>query len=92
VCELTAPLWGVGELQSVSEVREHEAAIAADYPALTTGLEAAGLRQERRVMRLRPEQPAFTILENGDLELTFALPKGTYATTLLSELAVLDEA
>ena len=75
VCELTAPLWGVGE-----------------HPGLTAGLEAAGLRQERRVMRLRPEQPSFTALENGDLELTFALPKGTYATTLLSELAVLEEA
>jgi tRNA(Glu) U13 pseudouridine synthase TruD len=42
-------------------------------------------------MRLRPEQPSFSALENGDLELTFALPKGTYATTLLSELAALDE-
>jgi tRNA pseudouridine13 synthase len=91
VCELTAPLWGVGELQSVSEVRELEAAIAAEHPGLTAGLEAAGLRQERRVMRLRPEQPSFTVLENGDLELSFALPKGTYATTLLSELAYLDE-
>jgi tRNA pseudouridine13 synthase len=91
VCELTAPLWGVGELQSVGEVRELESAIAAEHPGLTTGLEAAGLRQERRVMRLRPEQPSFTALENGDLELTFALPKGTYATTLLSELALLDE-
>jgi tRNA(Glu) U13 pseudouridine synthase TruD len=39
-----------------------------------------------------PEQPTFTALENGDLAPTFALPKGTYATTLLSELAVLDEA
>jgi tRNA pseudouridine13 synthase len=81
----------VGELQSIGEVRELEATIAADYPALTAGLEAAGLRQERRVMRLRPEQPSFTALENGDLELSFALPKGTYATTLLSELAYLDE-
>lgn len=64
---------GVGELQSIGEVRELEAAIAAiaaiaaEHPALTAGLEAAGLHQERRVMRLRPEQPSFTMLHNSDL-------------------------
>ena len=91
VVELTAPLWGQGELQSVGEVRELEAAIIKPYPELTAGLEAASLRQERRVIRLRPTDPSITLLENGDLQLQFTLPKGTYATTLLSELAFLDE-
>lgn len=91
VLELTAPLWGQGDLQSIAEVRELETALVTPYPELTAGLESAGLRQERRVIRLRPEQPSFTVLENGDLELRFDLPKGTYATTLLSELAILDE-
>lgn len=91
VLELTAPLWGNGELQSIGAVRELEAAIMQLHPELTAGLEAAGMRQERRVMRLRPDHPSFTVLENGDLELKFDLPKGTYATTLLRELAILDE-
>lgn len=91
ILELTAPLWGQGELQSIGEVRELESAIAAEHPELTAGLEAAGLRQERRVMRLRPGNPGFNVLDSGDLELRFDLPKGTYATTLLSELAELDE-
>lgn len=91
VLELTAPLWGNGELQSIGEVSELEAALIGRYPELSAGLEAAGLRQERRVMRLRPVDPSFTVLENGDLELKFDLPKGTYATTLLRELAILDE-
>jgi len=90
VVELTAALWGNGELQSVAAVRELETALLAGFPELTAGLEACGLRQERRVMRLRPLQPVLAVLENGDLQFQFDLPKGTYATTLLRELAVLD--
>lgn len=91
VVELTAPLWGSGELQSVAAVRELEMTLLAGFPELTAGLAACGLRQERRIMRLRPLEPSFEVLENGDLQLQFDLPKGTYATTLLRELAVLDE-
>lgn len=91
IVELTAPLWGIGELQSVNEVRELETALLAGFPELTAGLEACGLRQERRVMRLRPLHPVFAALENGDFQFQFDLPKGTYATTLLRELAILDE-
>lgn len=89
--EITAPLWGIGELHSVGDVRDLEMEVMARFPELTAGLEAAGLRQERRVMRLRPTSPEFVVLGGGDLQLSFDLPRGTYATTLLRELAVLDE-
>jgi len=88
--ELTAPLWGCGALTSAGAVRDLEMAVMSCYPELTAGLEAAGLRQERRVMRLRPIQPNFTPLPEGDFRLCFDLPRGTYATTLLRELALLD--
>jgi tRNA pseudouridine13 synthase len=91
IVELTAPLWGSGELQSVGEVRELEQNLLAGFTDLSAGLEAFGLRQERRVMRLRPLDSTFEVVENGDLQLRFDLPKGTYATTLLRELAELDE-
>jgi tRNA pseudouridine13 synthase len=91
IVELTAPLWGCGELQSVEEVRALEHELVAAFPQLTTGLEACGLRQERRVMRLLPLRPVLEVLENGDLTFQFDLPKGAYATTLLRELAVLAE-
>jgi len=91
VVELTAPLWGQGELSSVGEVRALEIETAQHYPELTAGLESTGLRQERRVMRLRPIAPHLVVQDNGDLELKFDLPRGSYATTLLSELALLDE-
>jgi tRNA pseudouridine13 synthase len=89
--EITAPLWGCGEVHSAGEVRELELEVMARFPELTAGLEAAGLRQERRVMRLRPINPEFVILEGGDLQMRFDLPRGTYATAVLRELAVLDE-
>ena len=89
--ELTAPLWGVGELHSADEVRELESTVVSSFPELTAGLEAAELRQERRVIRLRPINPELRAREGGDLELRFDLPRGTYATTLLRELAVLVE-
>ena len=84
-------MWGVGPLQSAGEVREMEVAIMDRHPALTAGLGAAGLRQERRVRRLRPINAEFQALPDGHIQLSFDLPRGTYATTLLRELATLQE-
>jgi len=88
IVELTAPLWGQGELASGGEVQELEREVASRFPELTAGLEAAGLRQERRVIRLRPVNPAIAGLEGGDLEFRFDLPRGAYATALLGAIAV----
>lgn len=89
--ELTAPLWGSGELHTVEDVQKMELEVMARYPELTKGLEDAGLRQERRVMRLRPTHSDLVVLEGGDLQLSFNLPRGTFATALLRELALLVE-
>ncbi|HVR80974.1 MAG TPA: tRNA pseudouridine(13) synthase TruD [Luteimonas sp.] len=85
----TAPLWGRGELRTTDAARELEQAALADDEslALRAGLEAAGLKQERRATRLRPLAMTW---EWGSgacvLGLRFALPPGTYATTVLAEL------
>lgn len=84
--ELTAPMWGLGELHTASEVRALEQAIAEQQPEITAGLEATGLRQERRVMRLRPTHSEFNVLPDGDLQVSFDLPRGCYATSLMREL------
>jgi tRNA pseudouridine13 synthase len=89
ILELTAPLWGQGELHTAGVVRELEAEVTGRFPELTAGLEAAGLRQERRVMRLRPVNPKLRGRDSGDLEFRFDLPRGAYATTVLGELAEL---
>lgn len=83
-----APLWGRGELRSTGDARALELAALADDDslALRAGLEAAGLKQERRATRLRPDGLAWCWLDDGALELSFALPPGTYATSVLAEL------
>jgi tRNA pseudouridine13 synthase len=84
----TGPLWGEGELRSSDAARDLElAALAGDTASrLRKGLEGAGLKQERRALRLRPQDMAWRWHDDAALELGFALPPGCYATTVLHEL------
>jgi tRNA pseudouridine13 synthase len=85
----TAPLWGRGALRSAAAAAELEASALGDAQSLVlrAGLEAAGLKQERRATRLRPQALAWDWRDGQTLELRFALPPGTYATTVLAELS-----
>lgn len=90
----SAPLWGRGELRTTGAARrlEESALSAPDALALRAGLEAAGLRQERRATRLRPDALAWNWLGGGGtLELAFSLPPGAYATTVLAALGDVSE-
>ena len=89
----TAPLWGRGPLRSTGEAAALEAAALADgdAPALRAGLEAAGLKQERRATRLRPQDLQADWIDPAALRLRFSLPAGCYATTVLAELGALSD-
>ncbi len=87
----TGPLWGRGESRSGPPLHARETAWVAPYADLRTGLEAAGLSQERRATRVRPEGLAWSSPAPGVLELRFALPPGAYATGLLAELGGVEE-
>ena len=82
----SGPLWGRGEPLTGSMVRILEDAIVARDSALAQGLEAAGLRQERRALRLLPQELTLQWLDESALRIAFQLPAGCYATTLLREL------
>ena len=84
----TGPLWGRGELRTTGAARaiETDALSEPVLVRLREGLEAAGLKQERRALRLRPDDLAWEWLGDDVLQLTFALPPGAYATTVLAEL------
>lgn len=82
----TGPLWGEGELRSTGQVEEIERAAAAACADLAAGLEANGLRQERRALVLRPSALACAWLPGGDLELRFDLKSGSYATVIIREI------
>ena len=90
----SGPLWGRGELRTQARARELELAALADdhLCALRAGLEHAGLDQERRALRLRPDGLDFDWPEPDVLRLRFALPAGCYATTVLAELGAVTGA
>ena len=83
--QLSAPLWGRGEPLAQTEAAEIEAAALAEYSVDRDGLEQAGLNQERRTLLLEPQHLQYQVDDNT-ITLKFALPSGSYATSVLREL------
>ncbi|MGY0504580.1 tRNA pseudouridine(13) synthase TruD [Luteimonas sp. e5] len=88
----TGPLWGRGELRSTGVVQALEQGIAARHAPLCAGLEAAGMRQERRSLRLWPRHVHWHWPQPDVLELGFELPAGSYATSVLHALGEVVDA
>ena len=82
----TGPLWGRGKLESGGEVSRLEHWVTQDLEEMRSGLEQAGLEQDRRALRLVPREVDWRWLEKGTLQLCFWLPAGSYATVVLREL------
>jgi tRNA pseudouridine13 synthase len=90
----SGPLWGDGETPAADAAGELERSVAARDEDLARGLAGARMDQERRALRLLPRDLAWRWLdETGGteggraLEVSFGLPAGAYATTVLRELA-----
>ena len=91
--DITAPMWGAGELMSTKEVASFEQSIGSQFQTFCEGLAKFGLKQERRKIRLCVEDTSIKIdkkVENTHEEntvvLSFSLPAGSYATTVIREL------
>jgi len=83
----SGPLWGRGEPPTLGAARALEEAVLAPYADFRAGLEAAGLKQERRALRLVVSDLQWHWPQDGqDLQLSFELPAGCYATAVLREL------
>ena len=87
----TGVLWGKGSLMSGDQTAASEAECAESNSVLCQGLEAAGLKQERRSLRLCVADLTWE-LEADDLILSFFLPAGSYATTVLREIICYQDA
>ena len=89
----TAPLWGRGNSRSQEAALALENAALSDPQSLTLreGLEAAGLKQERRAARLRPRDLQWSWPDTDCLALQFSLPPGAYATIVLAELGQVSD-
>lgn len=83
----SGPLWGRGELLSKGEVTKIEKKLADKFPIFDVGLKNARLDQERRSLRLSVSNLKCDYSpDNKNLQLSFFLPAGGYATAVLREL------
>ena len=81
----TGPMWGAGEPATHSQVRALEAAVAAGLAEEAELCAGAGMRQERRSLRLRVHELGCED-EPGAVWLRFRLGRGCFATAVLREL------
>ncbi|MFK8077998.1 MAG: tRNA pseudouridine(13) synthase TruD [Granulosicoccus sp.] len=87
----SAPWWGRGATPAKSDCLEFENAALSEFAEVLTGLEKAGLAQERRALRARALELQARWVNDSTLELSFLLSPGVFATTLLCELGVCRE-
>ncbi len=80
----TGPLPGAGEPMTSGAVRALEADTLRAFEPLPALLETAGVNAERRSLRVRVADLQGT-WDDGDLLLSFRLPAGAFATTVLRE-------
>ena len=81
----SGPMWGSGDLMTAGQVEQQERNIVRRHQDLADGLERMA-RLSRRPLRVAVQKMHWDI---GDdcLQLSFALPGGSYATAVLRELA-----
>jgi tRNA pseudouridine13 synthase len=80
----TAPLWGVDAPLTEGRVRELELQMADAFPVARDVTLQAEMRQERRALRMAVRDVVHE-LEGSDLNVSFRLGKGSFATTVLRE-------
>jgi tRNA pseudouridine13 synthase len=82
----TGPLWGRGRVITTDQAQALENGVAERHAALCMGMEFAGLDQERRALVANPAGMSWEWLQADQVVLTFSLPAGTYATSVLNEI------
>jgi tRNA pseudouridine13 synthase len=82
----TGPLWGRGRVITTDEAQALENGVAERHASLCGGMEHAGLQQERRALVARPQDMSWAWPQARQLVISFALPAGNYATSVLNEI------
>ncbi|WP_457420488.1 tRNA pseudouridine(13) synthase TruD [Roseateles sp. P5_E7] len=82
----TGPLWGRGRVSTTDQAQALENGVAERHAVLCDGMEHAGLDQERRALVASPADLSWEWPQADQLVLTFSLPAGTYATSVLNEI------
>ncbi|TDP61320.1 tRNA pseudouridine(13) synthase TruD [Roseateles toxinivorans] len=82
----TGPLWGRGRVITTDQAQALEMGVAERHATLCDGMEHAGLDQARRALVARPVDMSWDWPQADQLVLTFSLPAGNYATSVLNEI------
>lgn len=86
----SGPLWGRGELLSKDTVFEIENKLPDNFKVFDLGLKNARLDQDRRSLRLSVKDLQWNYDKNENLlKLSFFLPAGGYATSVLREIVAI---
>ena len=88
---MTAAMWGRGVTMATELVSELEQKIASEFFEFSDALEKAGMKQERRSMRLMPVNMQWQFEADNSLVVSFELTKGSYATAVLRELCKITD-
>ncbi|SEQ95764.1 tRNA pseudouridine13 synthase [Amphritea atlantica] len=89
---LTAAMWGRGRSICTAEAAAWEIAQLTPWQEQLEGLERLGLNQERRSTRLMPANLTIEQEADDQFVLAFNLPAGSFATSVLRELAQVSSA
>jgi len=85
--DITAPLWGAGSLMTTGKPFKLEQKLIEKHAGFCQGLAKFGLKQERRRIRLSLSNAEITTDKEASIaQLSFFLPAGCFATTVLREL------
>lgn len=87
----TGPLWGRGRVITTDQAQILENGVAERHATLCDGMEHAGLDQQRRALVASPMEMSWEWLQANQLVLTFSLPAGNYATSVLNEILCATE-
>jgi tRNA pseudouridine13 synthase len=82
----TGALWGRGRVVTADAAGDLENAIAKQHASLCEGMEHAGLSQDRRTLAAIPKDMTWQWLDESQLQLTFSLAAGYYATSVMREI------
>ncbi len=82
----TGALWGRGRVVTADAAGDLESAIAKQHASLCEGMEHAGLSQDRRTLAAIPKDMTWQWLDESQLQLTFSLAAGYYATSVMREV------
>lgn len=82
----TGSLWGKGKLDVSADTLSLEQAVIEKNRELAEGLMAYAVEKDRRALRVNVQDLQWNFVNEDILELTFFLPAGSYATSVLREI------